>query len=225
MIKILYLLLFSSILLLCIMTIKIQIKVQDIKSHFNTNFKIIIQIFIFQSIPIIKLKINKQKMDKLNKKAHIQQKVEKIIKKQDFTKMIDSKERKNIWQLVKNIAQNIKLEIKEMDLKVEVGAENVILTSFLVPIISTILAFIIVKSQSQGVRKTNNNNDNEKNDSIYYKVIPKYENKNLINFELNGIFEIKMIHIINTICILKRKRRVGKNERTSDRRAYDNCYE
>ena len=52
-----------------------------------------------------------------------------------------------------------------------------------------------------------------------------YKNKNIIKLQLDGIFDIKMIHIINTICTIKKKRRVYKNERTSNRRTYDNCYE
>ena len=62
----------------------------------------------------------------------------------------------------------------------------------------------------------------EKTNQMMNKCI---QNKNIIKFELNGIFDIKMIHIISTICILKKKRRVYKNERTSNRRTYDDCYE
>ena len=55
--------------------------------------------------------------------------------------------------------------------------------------------------------------------------MPKYGDENFIDLQFNGIFEIKMIHIINTICIEKKKRRVEENERTSNRRSYDYSYE
>ena len=52
-----------------------------------------------------------------------------------------------------------------------------------------------------------------------------YINKNLLNIEISSIFQIKMIHIINTICIVNKKRKGDKNERTSNRRPYDYGYE
>ena len=50
-------------------------------------------------------------------------------------------------------------------------------------------------------------------------------NENLLNIEISSIFQIKMIHIINTICIVNKKRKGDKNERTSNRRPYDYGYE
>ena len=135
---------------------------------------------------------------------HIKQKVEQEIAKQDFTKIIEAEKKYYLKKLIPEVYRNINLEIKDIDIKIEIGTENVILTSFIVPCISTILAFFIKRN---------------------FKVNPIYQNKNIIKFELNGIFDIKMIHIISTICILKKKRRVYKNERTSNRRTYDDCYE
>ena len=57
-----------------------------------------------------------------------------------------------------------------------------------------------------------------------YNIKPIYNNQNLIIGEFSGIFQIKMIHIIN-IYVLKRKEGVKKNERTSHRRSYDYSYE
>ena len=58
-----------------------------------------------------------------------------------------------------------------------------------------------------------------------FNVTPIYNNPNLINIEFSGIFEIKMIHIINIIYILNKKEGVEKNDGTSNRRAYDYSYE
>ena len=64
-------------------------------------------------------------------------------------------------------------------------------------------------------------NYKEQNINIY----PVYNYQNLLNIEFSGIFEIKMIHIINIIYILNKKEGVKKNERTSNRRSYDYSYE
>ena len=58
-----------------------------------------------------------------------------------------------------------------------------------------------------------------------YIITPLYFNQNIVNIEISGIFEIKMIHIINIIYILNKKEGVKKNERTSNRRSYDYSYE
>ena len=63
------------------------------------------------------------------------------------------------------------------------------------------------------------------NEKQVFCVAPAYMDKNLINVEFSGIFQIKMIHIINTICIVNKKRKGDKNERTSNRRPYDYGYE
>ena len=201
-----------SIFFIFIITLQIQVKVKHIKynseelkgKRLANNYQIIIKILTLEKIPIFRLKINKAKIEKLNKKTQIKQKIEEKIKRQDFTKAIEMEKKYDLKKLIPEIYKNIKLEVKNIDLKIGIGTENVILTSFIIPVISTILAFTIKRN---------------------FKVKPIYENKNIIKFELNGIFSVKMIHIIDTICILKKKRRVYKNERTSNRGAYDNCYE
>ena len=65
--------------------------------------------------------------------------------------------------------------------------------------------------------------ENYKNQNFTIK--PIYINQNLINILIDGIFEIKMIHIINIIYILNKKEGVKKYERTSNRRSYDYSYE
>ena len=104
-------------------------------------------------------------------------------------------------------------KIEKIKLNIIVGTENAALTAFIIPVISTILALAL--------KNTLNNNQQHQ----FFKVQPIYRDQNLINIKLSGIIEIKMIHIINTICIVKKKRKGDKNERTSNRRSYDYSYE
>ena len=53
-----------------------------------------------------------------------------------------------------------------------------------------------------------------------FQIKPIYNNQNILNIALSGIFQIKMIHIINIIYILNKKEGVKNYERTSNRRAY-----
>lgn len=201
-----------SIFLILIITVKVEVKIQNIKYNSEkvkgeclaNNYQIIIKILTLEKIPIFRLKINKSKIEKINAKTHLKQKIEEEIQKQDIAKAIEMEKKYDLKKLIPEVYKNIKLETENINLKIDIGTENVVLTSFIIPIISTILAFTVKRN---------------------FEVQPIYQNKNIIKFELNGIFSVKMIHIIDTICILKKKRRVYKNERTSNRRTYDNCYE
>ena len=194
-----------SIFLILIITVKVEVKIQNIKynsekvkgERLANNYQIIIKILTLEKIPIFRLKINKSKIEKINAKTHLKQKIKKEIQKQDIAKAIEMEKKYDLKKLILEVYKNIKLETENINLKIDIGTENVVLTSFIIPIISTILAFTVKRN---------------------FEVQPIYQNKNIIKFELNGIFSVKMIHIIDTICILKKKRRVYKNERTSNRR-------
>ena len=95
----------------------------------------------------------------------------------------------------------------------EIGTENACLTSFIIPAVSTAIAICLRKKIKENKDQT-------------FIITPIYQDKNVANINLSGIFEIKMIHIINTICISSKKRGKGdKNERASNRRNYDYSYE
>ena len=193
-----------------IITIKIKINFKDFefssqnKEHLNKNYKIKITIYTFNFIPVFKLKITNEKI----KKAMNNEKIRKTINEQK-TKIIENRKDIDI-EAIKEI-KNIKVEIDEMNLQILIGTENASITAFIIPVISTILAIFLSKS----IEKYN--------DKQLFFVTPLFIDQNLINIDFSGIFQIKMIHIINTICKVKRKG--DKNERTSNRRSYDNCYE
>ena len=137
-------------------------------------------------------------------------KIKEKIKQQE-TKIIENKA--NIDKELITSLKNIQTEIKEINLKILIGTENASLTAFIIPAISTFIAMFLSKQIRQY------------NEKQVFCVAPAYMDKNLINVEFSGIFQIKMIHIINTICIVNKKRKGDKNERTSNRRAYDYGYE
>lgn len=145
--------------------------------------------------------MTKAKLENLHLKEKIQKLDIKIMKnKNHFDK-----------RLLKFI-KNLKIKLTKADIKIDIGTENAALTAILVPFICTILSMIYSKNTKKAENKI-------------YHVNPVYTNENLINIIISGIFEIKMIHIINIIYILSKKEGVGKDERTSNRRTYDYSYE
>lgn len=171
------------------------------KKHLNENYKIIIKLRIFNKFTIFKIILTEKKLKRLN----LQQEA-KIIK----TRIIENKSKidKKIFKVMKKI----KINIKKINLSINVGTENASLTALLVAIISSITGIVFRKSIIDSKKQI-------------FKIVPVYVNKNLININVSGIFEIKMIHIINIIYVLNKKEGVKKNERTSNRRTYDYSYE
>lgn len=201
-----FLFIFLVIILLFIFS-KIRIEIENFrfiskaKRHINKDYKLIIKLCILGNIPISKVNITKTKLEKMELKEKIKQMDIKLIKN-------NNKFDKKVAETIKKL----KINIVDADLKVEIGTENAALTALIIPFISTIFSVIFSKS----IKKSNNQK---------YNVKPIYTNENLINILISGIFEIKMIHIINIIYILIKKEGEDKNERTSNRRPYDYSYE
>lgn len=199
--------LFIIILLILFSRIRIEIinfKFYSMRSkHTNNNYKIVIKLCVFRKIPILKVTITKSKLDKL------------ILKLKGKIKNIEMELLSNTNQIDKNSIKamgKINLMIKRINLNIELGTENAGFTAILIPLLSTLISMVFRK-------KVENYNKN------VFRISPIYINQNLINIMISGIFEIKMIHIINIIYILSKKEGVKKNERASNRRSYDYGYE
>lgn len=188
---------------------KIQVEIENFRLNLpknknkilNDTFLFKIKLVIFGTLPIINLKINREKLKKLENNL----KDKKI--KLDINKIGKQITKENI-----NDAKKLQMHIEKIKLKINFGTENTILTSFIVPIISTIWSIVLTKKRVK-----------EEKQRLEINTI--YNKGNLVNIVFEGIFEIKMIHIIKVICAKIKKRRVEKYERTSNRRAYDYSYE
>lgn len=175
----------------------------QLQKHINKDYEIIIKLCVLGLFPILKIKVTKTKLEKMK----VKEKIEKI----NFTEL----ERK--IPLNKETFETIKkldIVIKNINLYIDIGTENAGLTSIIVPAISTIIAIILHKK----IKKFENQS---------FIMNPIYQNQNLVNLSVSGIFEVKLRHIINIIYILNRKEKKGvkKYERTSNRGSYDYSYE
>ena len=112
--------------------------------------------------------------------------------------------------MVKDLRKSI--YIKKLDLEIQFGTEVAFLTAMLVAIFSSAISIGI-------------SNMYVKEDNIHYQVEPIYTSQNFVKIAISGIFQIKMVHIINIIYVLNKKGGMKNNERTSNRRSYDYSYE
>ena len=199
---ILGLILFSIILIL-LSTIKLNIKNISIKNiengikkkEIDKDFDIYLELYLFGKIKAAKIKIT----DKILKKMHVKENVEDIEKDVKTIKKVKSLE----------IIKMLKIKIEELNLNAEIGTEEILLTVFIVTILSSIIGIAF---------------RNCKHENVKYRIMPLYQFGNTINFNLNCIINVKMVHIIHIIYILLKKGMI-KNERTSNRRSYDYSYE
>ena len=171
------------------------------KQKEKSEYKVEVSLYFLGKIKWIATNLNNKKMENMYSKIQL----EKI----DFKKIRKDFELENLKEIKK-----VRPKIIFLDLEVNIGSEDVIITSFLVFLISTFISIILPYT----IKKY-------EKDKYNYEVKPIYENKNVYNIKFDGIFELKMVHIINIIYIFTKKRRVEKNERSSNRRPYGYSYE
>ena len=209
----LFILLAILILALVFVTSKIEIKIVNLvvdsqsKNYIGNKYEIIIKLKILGNIPIIKIKLTKNKLQKIYKKLKKKEKIKKL--EEDIYTNKDKIDLKLI-ELAKEIKKSI--DVDYLNLVIKLGTENAFTTAIIVAIISTIISVLVSNQKIE---------ENE----LMYKIEPIYNNQNLIKFQFSGIFKIKMIHIINIMYLLNKKGGINKYERTSNRRSYDYSYE
>ena len=156
----LFILIILIILAVAVHTSKIEIKIENLKINteklkgqkINDDKKIYLYIVIFEKIKIFKRKLDIENIKLRNKNLRI-----------DY----------------KPLLQNIKLHVKEIDLKVEIGTQDAAVTAVLVGIVTSLIGIILRKPK--------------------YQITPMYTNKNFLKVELDGILSVHLMQYIYRI--------------------------
>lgn len=168
------------------------------KEKKNNEAKVKIQWYAFNKIRIVSIPIKNRQIQKI----HLKQELEKI-EMQDI-----GPTKQEIITLLKEI------KLKKLDLDITIGTEDVIITSAIVLLISTGMSFLLPKVIEK-----------YEPEKYKYKILPVYQNENLYKLKLDCIIYVKMVHIIYILQVILKRKRDGKNARTSNRRSYDYSYE
>jgi len=182
------------ILLTGLLSIQIDIKnfklykEEKLKRKTNNNYQVYINVYVFRKIKIFKYRINNKKFPK----KYFQKMQNKI----DFS-ILKSFFLNNFNNL------NVKIiELESLNLNVEVGTENVILTSTLTTISNILIPIFLSKLI------TNYNRETHK-----YVVKPVYGNKNQINLFLESKIRIQVFSFIKTFnSYVNARKKVDENE-------------
>lgn len=156
----LFILIILIILVLAVHTSKIEIKIENLKINtekskgqkINNDKKIYLYIVIFGKIKIFKKKLDIKNIKLRNKNLRI-----------DY----------------KPLLQNIKLHVKGLDLKVQIGTQDAAITAILVGSITSLVGIILRKPK--------------------YQITPMYTNKNILKIELEGILSVHLMQYIYRI--------------------------
>ena len=164
------------IIITIISTIHIQInnlEFSNIRKLKNNKYKIVFSMIILKKVKWLLIKIDKRKLERIINKIHL----EKInIKKLEREFNI-----KDIKELSK-----IEPKIRYLNMDAKLGLDDVILTSYLIPIISIIFAIIMpYVVQRKDVK------------NIKYNLKPLYNMKNVYDIKLDICIEIKVMDILN----------------------------
>lgn len=197
-------------LLITIATLKIRVNFKNVKisnidekgkkNELRKMYDIEFEVFIFGIIKIMKINLDKKKSAKAMVK--IKDQIGKV-----------SDDILNTKELIKRLRE-FKIKIKEGKVELMIGTEWMIATIGIVTVISSIIPIWLRN-------KVGSNNMTK----LEYKILPIYNNGNMINLEAKGIVETYLVHIIYALYIIKMK---GRNKdarreqsKSSDRRAYD----
>lgn len=190
-----FLIILISIMLITIFfifsTVRIELNQVRFSNITENNKKYIIKmsLYLFNKIKWISLKLNNDKLKNISKKLHLEKVDLKKIER-DF-KISDLKE-----------IANIKPKVSYLELEMKIGIEDVILTSYIIPTICTILAivlpYIVIKDKEKYIK---------------YYVLPIYNCKNEYDIKADIILEIKIINIlISTYKILITRKKTVKEK-------------
>lgn len=185
---------------------KIQLLIYEqpyAKSNIIFDYELFVSLH-FLNIEILKIKIDKEKLKKLN--------IQEKIKPNQIKKLKNNMPNKNE---TKDLVKKLKIRLQNFNLNIKINTPDVMITTGSVAVLSTIISIILTKIISKRNYK-----------SCKYKVTPLYNNKNILKIDFNCIIKVKIVHIIFIIYfLLYKKRRDDKNERASNRRSYDYSYE
>ena len=156
----------------------------------NTKYKIKVSLNMLDKLKILQIKLNNEKIKKMTFKMHL----DKIdIKKLEREMGLDD---------IKEIMQ-IKPKISYMDLKLKVGIDDVLLTTYAVPLICTVISALLPLA----VEKKNYG-------KIKYEVKPIYNSGNVYDLKFNIGIKIKVIKLLNVVYTIYKNNKKSNYRKT-----------
>lgn len=200
---------FCLLIIFAVFSLKIRIEIKNIKisnlekkEHLLKEIDLYIKLYIFGVLKIFQKHIDLEEINNA-KESNLINKFKSRFKENNKLK---SKE-------LLNVLKKLNIDFKEIDLNVNIGTEDPILTSFIIFVISIGVSVIL----SKFIKKFDSRR-------YKYSIMPIYNNKNFINVSNFSIVDFKLVNIISII--FKLMHRSGKyDKQSSNRESDDYCDE
>lgn len=183
-----------TMLLLALSNIQIELKqlhISNIKGKLKLKVILNLSILLFNRVKILKISIDNKKIIKILKSGKV-----------NFSNVNISKESKKI---IKKFLKSDAVMLEILNINGYFSTFNNVLSGIIFSI-SNALIPILISKKLEG--KYNNN------------VSFLNQNQNIINISINCIISIKIVNIINTLYLLKKKGGSDKYGKSSNRRSY-----
>ncbi|MBR2240619.1 MAG: hypothetical protein IJ890_04475 [Clostridia bacterium] len=164
--------------------------------------------YFLRKIKLFSIKINNKATNKMLNNKFIKNRIKNIKITDNYTKKTQIK---TVYNLLKMLNRLVKIDV--FQLKIWIDTESVILTSYLIGIISTIIPNLI-RNNIKSINKY------KKENNYMFQILPLYKNQNYIYLRFKSIISIKVVHIIYMLIAMGGR----KNERSSNRWLNANCY-
>lgn len=182
------LLLIFTILLLS----KIQIEIKNLKignkeenkGRIKDKYEVKVTLYFLEKIPILWFRLNDKRIRKISNSKQLEKIDLKSIEK-------NVKFNKETIKIIKNI----KIKISKLNLRIDIGTEDAILTSYLIAFIASLIGIILPHIVQ-----------NNKINNCKYIVNPIYQNRNIYHVNLDSIISIKIVHIIYSMLFLSSRK-------------------
>lgn len=184
-----------TMLLLALSNIQIELKqlhISNIKGKLKLKVILNLSILLFNRVKILKISIDNKKIIKILKSGKV-----------NFSNVNISKESKKI---IKKFLKSDAVMIETLNINGYFSTFNNVLSGIIFSI-SNALIPILISKKLEGSRYNNN-------------VSFLNQNQNIINISINCIISIKIVNIINTLYLLKKKGGSDKYGKSSNRRSY-----
>lgn len=180
--------------------------------------KIKFEIYLFGKLKIWSFKIKNEKIQGNQLKETMEKAIEKIAKNNNKLLFFKKEKRKILKKaIIDKIIKNIK--VKKFIIELYIGTESAPLTSYLVGILLAVIPNLI----KNNIEIYDENKYSIKVNPVY-NCKSKNKKENVFYINLNCIFSIKVVHIINMLIYkTKKERKELFYERTSYRRVNANC--
>ena len=187
-----------TILIIIVLSLNIKFEIKNLKINIpkdqekitNKESKVYLKIYTLKKIKIAEFNLKKIDFKDEKIRNKLQKQVEKNKINLDTIKFLKS----------------VNYIIEKMNLSISIGTEDSAITALSVGIFYTIISNFL----NEKVRDLND---------IKYEIKPIYNNKNMLNIELDSIIALKFENIINMIKFLK-KGSAYKNDKSSNRKSY-----